>query len=176
MSSEAPPAGLWPLTIGIATVTGRSRDQGSESAERLAALLEADGHTVFSRITLEADRETLDAQLHAWSTHPAIDTVMVLGGIGLGPRDVTTEAMSQVVIREMVGFGETVRRISAETQPLTALSLRAMAGVGKSAVFFALPDSPRAIERLYPVLLGPLCDARQAGSLAALVPGLRAVD
>lgn len=168
-----------PLTIGVATVASASSDQGSASADRLVELLTADGHTVLSRIGLGSDREHLDSQLGAWANHPAIDTIMVLGGIGVGPFDVTTEAVSQVVLRETVGFGETVRRLAAESSSgmsaLGALSLRAMAGVGKNTIVFALPDSVRLIELLYPRLIGPLCDTREAGSLAALVPTLRAV-
>lgn len=174
------PSAALPLTIGVATVGSASSDQGSASAERLVELLSADGHTVLSRIALDSDREHLDSQLAAWGNHPAIDTIMVLGGIGVGPFDVTTEAVSQVVLRETVGFGETVRRLAAESPPsgmsaLGALSLRAMAGVGKNTIVFALPDNVRLIELLYPRLIGPLCDTREAGSLAALVPTLRSV-
>ncbi len=170
-----------PLTIGIATVAAGA-DQGGAGAERLAQLLALDGHVIYSQIDLSSpagslatDRDALDVQLGAWCNHPEIDTVMVLGGIGLGPRDITTDAVSQRVTREAVGFGETVRRLSSSVMPLGALSLRAMAGVGPSTLLFALPDHVALIELLYPALLGPLCDAGQPGSLAALVPSLRAV-
>lgn len=165
-----------PLTVGIATVPSTSHDQSTAGAERLSELLEADGHTVISRIVLPAQRDALDAQLGAWCSHAAIDTVMVLGGIGLSARDVTTEAVSAVVVREAVGFGEEVRRLCRPVQPLGALSLRAMAGVAQSAIVFALPESARLIDAIYSPLLGPLCDASQPGSLAALVPSLRAID
>jgi molybdopterin biosynthesis enzyme MoaB len=165
----------------MATV-GASADQGGAGAERLAQLLVADGHVVYSQIdlslsqsSLASDREALDVQLGAWCNHPEIDTIMVLGGIGLSARDITTDAVSQRVTREAVGFGESVRRLSSTVMPLGALSLRAMAGVGPSTLLFALPDHLALIELLYPVLIGPLCDAGQAGSLAALVPALRAV-
>lgn|GEM_PF-3203623 len=170
-----------PLTIGMATV-GAAADQGGAGAERLAQLLAADGHIIYSQIdlslsqaSLAIDRDALDVQLGAWCNHPEIDTIMILGGIGLGARDVTTDAVSQRVTREAVGFGESVRRLSSSVMPLGALSLRAMAGVGPSTLLFALPDHLALIDLLYPALIGPLCDAGQLGSLAALVPSLRAV-
>jgi molybdenum cofactor biosynthesis protein B len=163
-----------PLTVGILTVSAEA-DHGA-GAERLAELLEADGHTVLSRLSLSAAKDPLDTQLSAWCAHPAIDTVMVLGGIGVGPKDVTTELVSSYLLREAVGFGELARRIVGEREPLVAVSLRALAGVGARTLLFALPSSPRHLEQLYAPLVGPLCDARKHGSLAALVPQLRAID
>ncbi len=162
-----------PLTIGILTVSAEA-DPGA-GAERLAELLEADGHTVLSRLALPASRDPLDAQLAAWCAHPAIDTVMVLGGVGVGPHDVTTELVSSYMLREAVGFGEVARRLVAERDPLPAICLRALAGVGARTLLFALPSSPRFVEVLYAPLLAPLCDASRSGALAALVPGLRAL-
>lgn len=163
-----------PLTVGILTVSAEA-DHGA-GAERLAELLEGDGHTVLTRLSLPAAREPLDAQLSAWCAHPAIDTVMVLGGIGVGLRDVTTDVVSSYLLREAVGFGEVARRILGERDPLLAVSMRALAGVGARTLLFALPSSPRLVEQLYAPLVGPLCDARRAGALAALVPQLRAID
>jgi molybdenum cofactor biosynthesis protein B len=162
-----------PLTVGILTVSAEADPGAGEG--RLAELLEADGHTVLSRLALPASRDPLDAQLAAWCAHPAIDTVMVLGGIGVGPRDVTTELVSGYLLREAVGFGEVARRLVGELHPLPAICMRALAGVGARTLLFALPSNPRFVDVLYAPLIGPLCDAGRPGSLAALVPGLRAL-
>lgn len=163
-----------PLTVGLITVAAEA-DAGA-GADRLAELLIADGHTVLSRLALPAERDPLDAQLAAWCSHPAIDTIAVLGGIGVGPRDVTTDLVSSYLLREAVGFGEMARAIVGSHEPLVSVSMRALAGVGARTLLFALPSSPRLVELLYAPLLGPLCDARKKGALAALVPQLRSID
>jgi molybdopterin adenylyltransferase len=95
------------------------------------------------------------------------DLILTTGGTGPSRRDVTPEATRAVATREMPGFGEQMRRISAVFVPTAILSrqvavLREIAD--HAALIINLPGQPKAIAE---TLGGVPADAAQPG-----VPGL----
>ena len=74
--------------------------------------------------------------------------VVVAGGTGLGPRDVTPQAVRPVLDYEVPGLGELMRSEGSRSTPLAALS-RSLAGVLGRALVVVVPGSPRgALESL----------------------------
>lgn len=78
-----------------------------------------------------------------------IDAILCIGGTGISPHDVTIEAIKGVVEKDLPGYGELVRTLTRERwnkyeKDLGILSIdtRAMAGVGKGKIIFAVPGSP----------------------------------
>ncbi|HXT01452.1 MAG TPA: bifunctional molybdenum cofactor biosynthesis protein MoaC/MoaB [Elusimicrobiota bacterium] len=67
--------------------------------------------------------------------------VVLTGGTGLSPRDVTPEAVSSVCSRLIPGFGETLRSSGPVTAPLS----RSLAGQLGECVVVALPGSPGGV-------------------------------
>ncbi len=80
--------------------------------------------------------------------------VVCTGGTGLGPRDVTPDAVLRVIDRELPGFGEAFRARGREQTPLADLS-RAVAGSMGSTLVVAVPGSHAAVQDALAVL-GPL--------------------
>jgi len=73
------------------------------------------------------------------------DVVIVCGGTGIHPQDLTIEAIKPVFEREITGFGEIFRFLSySEVGPAAMLS-RATAGVINGTVVYLLPGSPDAV-------------------------------
>lgn len=72
------------------------------------------------------------------------DFIVTTGGTGVSPRDVTIEAMRELYIKEIEGFGEYFRLRSFEDIGSAALLSRASAGVYKNCIIFSLPGSPKA--------------------------------
>ena len=70
----------------------------------------------------------------------AADVVVCTGGTGLGPRDVTPDAVRSVIDRELPGFGEAFRARGRAQTPLADLS-RAVAGSMGPALVAAIPGS-----------------------------------
>jgi molybdenum cofactor synthesis domain-containing protein len=68
------------------------------------------------------------------------DVVVTTGGTGLGPRDVTPQATSEVIDFEVPGVAEAMRRAGAEKTPMAALS-RGLAGVRGRALIINVPGS-----------------------------------
>ena len=70
--------------------------------------------------------------------------VVLTGGTGLGPRDVTPEAVSPLLDYQIPGMTEAMRREGLRGTPHAMLS-RQVAGVSRGRLVLALPGSPRAV-------------------------------
>lgn len=73
-----------------------------------------------------------------------VDLVLTTGGTGPSPRDLTPEAMKAVMIKELPGFGELMRKVSLEEVP-TAILSRQTAGTRGKTLIINLPGKPAAI-------------------------------
>lgn len=73
-----------------------------------------------------------------------VDLILTTGGTGPAPRDETPEAMREVIVRELPGFGEQLRRASLEQTP-TAILSRQMAGTRGKTLIINLPGKPSSI-------------------------------
>lgn len=67
------------------------------------------------------------------------------GGTGPSPRDVTPEAMQQVLEKELRGFGEEMRRASLAQGVPTAILSRQTAGIAGQSLIVNLPGKPGSI-------------------------------
>lgn len=81
------------------------------------------------------------------------DLVIFIGGTGLSKRDVTTDAIEQVIDKTIYGFGEEFRRHSIEEIGPFGMISRAIAGVYKRALIVGIPGSPNAAETGLKILL-----------------------
>lgn len=84
------------------------------------------------------------------------DVIVCTGGTGLGPRDVTPDAVRARIDRELPGFGEAFRARGRAQTPLADLS-RAVAGSRDGALLVAIPGSHGAVADGLAVL-GPLLE------------------
>ncbi len=74
--------------------------------------------------------------------------ILTAGGTGVAPRDVTPEAVREMAVRELPGFGEVMRIESMKITPNAILS-RNLAAVIDSALVICLPGKPKgAVECL----------------------------
>lgn len=79
--------------------------------------------------------------------------VVLTGGTGIGPRDVTPEAVRPLLDRELPGFGEIMRTGSFAQTPLSIISRGGAGVIGRSLVIM-LPGSPRGVRECLE-LVGP---------------------
>lgn len=72
------------------------------------------------------------------------DAIIICGGTGLAPLDLTLEAVQPLFEKEMPGFGEIFRLRSAKEVGTRVILTRAAAGVYHSKPIFCIPGSPNA--------------------------------
>lgn len=90
---------------------------------------------------LESVRDTLIALCDVEKA----DLILTTGGTGPSPRDLTPEAMREVITMELPGFGELMRKVSLEEVP-TAILSRQTAGVRGATLIINVPGKPSAID------------------------------
>ncbi len=74
------------------------------------------------------------------------DVVIISGGTGLNPRDVTIEALQDLFTKKIDGFGEIFRIESFKEIGYHAILSRATAGIIGRKVVFCLPGSKNAVK------------------------------
>jgi cyclic pyranopterin phosphate synthase len=82
--------------------------------------------------------------------------ILITGGTGLSRRDVTPEAVAELIDREIPGIAETARQYGQERMP-TAMLSRSVAGFAGDTLILAMPGSTGGvseyIDSLFPHIL-----------------------
>ncbi|MFZ5880099.1 MAG: MogA/MoaB family molybdenum cofactor biosynthesis protein [Chloroflexota bacterium] len=142
------------IRFAILTASDRSArgERPDASGPALADLVRASGWSVVRTAILPDDRSALADQLRAWADSRDVDVILVTGGTGFAPRDVTPEATRDVIEKEAPGLAEAMRAASLKITPHAMLS-RLMAGIRGRTLIIDLPGSPKgAVENLQVVL------------------------
>jgi molybdenum cofactor biosynthesis protein B len=144
------------VRCAVITVSDTRTEATDEGGRTVREELERAGHEVARRAIVPdepgAIRAALDAAL---ASDAGIDAVILTGGTGIAPRDVTYEVVSAVIEKRLDGFGELFRRLSFDEVGPAAMLSRAVAGVARGRVVAALPGSPAACKLAVERLLAP---------------------
>ena len=81
------------------------------------------------------------------------DVVVITGGTGLNPSDVTIEAVEPLYDKKIDGFGEIFRMESFKEVGFNALLSRASAGISGGKAIFCLPGSKNAVRKGVEIIL-----------------------
>jgi molybdenum cofactor synthesis domain-containing protein len=128
------------ITCSDSAATGRAGDTSGPLAVEMLGML---GHEVAPIVVVTDDVEAIIAAVRRAIAEGA-RIVVTSGGTGVGPRDVTPEALRVAGLRELPGLGEAVRAAARERVPPADLS-RTLGGVIGGAVVLALPGSPGGV-------------------------------
>lgn len=151
-----------PKRVGCAVITvSDTRTPATDTGgDLLAELLAAAGHALISREIVRDDVAQIRAATERALANESCRAVLLTGGTGASPRDVTPEAVRPLLERELPGFGEIFRALSFHEIGPAAMLSRAFAGARGGKALFGLPGSPAAIrlalERLVLPELGHL--------------------
>lgn len=149
-----------PLRIAVLTVSDTRTASDDRSGDLLEARATTAGHQVVARRIVVDDRQTIADAVRTWASGGEVDVVLTTGGTGVTGRDVTPEAVRDVIDKEIPGFGELFRWISFETIGTSTIQSRAMAGVAGRAYVFALPGSTGACRDAWDRILVHQLDSR----------------
>ncbi len=149
------------VPTAVVTVSDTRTPETDTGGARVAELLGAAGHPVVARVIAKDEPAEISAALQALLLRDDVAAVILTGGTGVAPRDITPEAVEPLLDRLVPGFGELFRALSYEQIGSAALLSRALAGLAAGRVVFALPGSRGAVELAMEKLvlpeLGHLC-------------------
>jgi molybdopterin adenylyltransferase len=138
------------LTISDRASAGLYEDRSGPEIERiLADAFGADA--VFEIAVVPDERELIATTLRELADQRHCDLVVTTGGTGIGPRDVTPEAMRDVLEKELPGFGEAMR-MQSRAKVMTAILSRGTAGVRGHCLIVNLPGKPAAVRECLEIL------------------------
>lgn len=132
-----------PIVVGIITVSDRAsageyQDLGGPALREEAA---GRGWTVQGEAVVPDDVPRIQEAVRAFCAQ-GCGLILLTGGTGIAPRDVTPEAVRGLMRVELPGFGELMRAESMKLTPNAILS-RSLAAVVERALVLALPGKPQ---------------------------------
>ncbi|MBW2202990.1 MAG: MogA/MoaB family molybdenum cofactor biosynthesis protein [Deltaproteobacteria bacterium] len=145
------------IMAGVLTISDKGAKglREDESGKIILRILEESGLTVVKREIIPDDLQQIADTLIMWVDKDDLALIITSGGTGLSPRDVTPQAMDQVIDYQVPGMAEAMRAASLKKTPHAMIS-RAMAGVRNSSLIINLPGSPRGAEENLSVILPAL--------------------
>ncbi len=122
----------------------------------IESILEQNGHEVVARQIVRDEIDSIRGAVEqAISGIESPEAILVTGGSGIGPRDVTPEALRPLLTKELPGFGEVFRVLSFEEIGAATMLSRAFAGVMGRTLLFVLPGSTNAVKLAMEKLIAP---------------------
>jgi len=136
----------------VITLSDRASDgtYADASGPKLVSGLQTLGGEVVAAEVLADGIEPLAGRLRALA-ESGVRLCLCTGGTGLGPRDLTPEALRSLDARPVHGLAQMVRALSAQHTPMAWLSRAEVVQLGGMLVF-ALPGSPRAAAQCLDIL------------------------
>lgn len=136
-----------PTVLGFALITvSDSRAAADDvSGRALAGLAREAGHRVEAADLVPDDVAAIRRAVRQALSMEGVDVVVLTGGTGFSPRDVTLDAVDPLLEKRVEGFGELFRMLSYQQVGAAAMLSRAAAGLVGSRAVFLLPGSPKAV-------------------------------
>jgi molybdenum cofactor biosynthesis protein B len=110
------------------------------------------GLVLVRNVVVNGERRYIQQLVSNVSNANEADAIVMVGGVGIGPRDDTCEAIDSFIERRIEGFGEAYRRLLTAEIGVRAFLARATAGVYNQCLVFAMTgretDVRRAMEEL----------------------------
>jgi molybdopterin adenylyltransferase len=130
------------IQVGVITISDRAsagdyKDLGGPALKDAARQA---GWQVLAEAIVPDDAARIQEAIRSFSKQ-GCGLILTTGGTGIGPRDVTPEAIRAIMRVELPGFGEVMRAESMKITPNAILS-RSLAAVVDHALVIALPGKP----------------------------------
>ena len=136
-------AGSEALRVAVITVSSTCTESEDACGDLVAAVWTESRHRVVSRRIVGDEVEAIRKAVQR-EVDDEVQIVVLTGGTGITPRDVTPEAVEPLFARSIPGFGELFRVLSWEEVGPAAMLSRATAGMINRTAVFALPGSRKA--------------------------------
>jgi molybdopterin adenylyltransferase len=156
------------LGFGVITVSDSRTAETDTGGRTVRERAVAAGHRLVAAVLVADEVAAIRGAVAAMIARPDVDAVVLTGGTGFSPRDLTREAVEPLLERTVEGFGELFRMLSYQQVDAAAMLSRSFAGVVQGRAVFALPGSPKAVELAMEKLILPeaghlLAQARRPG-------------
>lgn len=130
--------------------TGLKKDEVSLVVEKLCGEHEV---PLIKKLVVPNDEEIIRKAF--MNVASECNLVLVTGGTGISPRDVSVEGLKDYCTKDMPGFGELFRYLTFLKHGSAAMASRSFACVANKVLMFVVPGSPDAVETALNQLILP---------------------
>lgn len=132
------------VTVAIITLSSTRSRKDDESGGWMAAEAKRLGHDVLDHRVVTDETGAITEALHAVIREHRPRIILMNGGTGISPRDVTVEAVTPLFQKTLTGFSALFAQLSFKEIGSPAILSRAAAGVIDGTAVFCLPGSLKA--------------------------------
>ncbi|GGR50235.1 hypothetical protein GCM10008959_09210 [Deinococcus seoulensis] len=139
------------VRVAVLTVSDTRTEDTDTSGQYLLGELRARGHEVVGYRVVKDDAVHIRSSLVAFAREATV--VLSTGGTGITGRDVTVPVVESMITKPIPGFGELFRMLSYQQVGGAAMLSRAVAGLVRGSVVFAMPGSLNAVKTAWEGIL-----------------------
>ena len=143
------------LNLGILTISTTRTIENDDSGKWIKKLARKEGHRVLVHQVVPDDAAAITRVLWEVLEASGPDVVLLTGGTGISPADVTIEAVRPMFDKELTAFSHLFALLSFEQIDAAALLSRAAAGIIGKTVVFCMPGSLKACKLAARALIFP---------------------
>ena len=100
------------VNIAILTVSDTRTIETDKSGDLLSKRINEAGHSVIDRLIVKDNKDKIRDILLKGVKDKMVDVVISTGGTGITGKDLTPEVFSEILEKELPGFGELFRMLS----------------------------------------------------------------
>lgn len=143
------------LNVAVLSVSTSRTLETDKSGHWIAKRVAREGHRLVAhQVVPDAVRAIRPAVLQMLADQAA-QALIITGGTGISPQDVTIEAVRPLFVKELTAFGPIFAQISYEQIDSAAILSRATAGIIDRCLVFCLPGSLKAVQLACKALIFP---------------------
>jgi molybdenum cofactor biosynthesis protein B len=143
------------VTVGIITVSTTRTLQTDKSGQWMEKLAKKEGHNVVLHRVVTDDAPAIVNTIREAIQESRPQVLVLSGGTGISPKDVTIEAVKPLFEKELTGFSSVFAQLSFEEIDSAAILSRATAGVVGQTILFCIPGSLKACKLACKALIFP---------------------
>ena len=143
------------LNCAVITVSDTRTRETDRSGQIIQQLLQEAEHQISIYAIIKDEPQEIEDLLDYLEQQFELSVIIFSGGTGIAPRDTTYDVVSQWLTKTIPGFGELFRYLSYQEIGSRAIASRAVAGVRKQKLVFALPGSSNAVSLALTKLILP---------------------
>ena len=132
------------IKIAVITVSTTRKLSEDKSGTWIKKQAKKEGHEVIIHQVVTDDIQAIDELTRHVTQKICPDVVIMTGGTGISPKDVTIEAVKPLFKKELTAFGVLFAQLSFEEIDSAAILSRATAGIIENTIIFCMPGSIKA--------------------------------
>jgi molybdenum cofactor biosynthesis protein B len=132
------------IKVAVLSISTTRKISEDKSGAWIKKQTKKEGHEVVIHQVVTDEVLAIQELVHHITDKINPDVIIMTGGTGISPKDVTIEAVRPLFEKELTAFGPLFAQLSFEEIDSAAILSRATAGIIKQTIVFCMPGSIKA--------------------------------